>query len=76
MSDDEIREAQLCFAMHKTGTCARGDQCPWLHAETAEDKARVEAAKKRRSGKAKGKGKSKTSAGAALSWEPAWSAES
>ena len=73
-SDDELREGSKCFQMYKYGECKRGDSCPWLHAESAAEHSRVEAAKAKRKGKGKGKSKSKPNAaaapGAAWPWAP------
>ena len=65
----------MCFNMAKSGECAHGENCLWLHDNTAAEKARVEAMKARRRAKGKGRGKGKPNAAAApasAAWDPLW----
>ena len=71
-SDEELREAELCFSFAKKGTCSRGDGCYWLHAESAAERRRVEEVHSRRKGKGKGKGGKADAAAALYMPEPEW----
>ena len=74
-SESDAKSKQLCFSVARSGTCNRGDRCPYLHAETASERARTEPLKHLRKGKGGGK-RGKADAAVALQAHAAWEPES